>query len=121
MILADTSVWINHFIRTDNDLIELMQKEALVMHPLVLVELACGNLRNRETRLSDLNLLPSVEAVSERETLVFLEKYSLFGKGLGFVDINLMATCKKHKIFLYTYEKALRRESIKQGVYGFRP
>ncbi|MGE4231921.1 MAG: type II toxin-antitoxin system VapC family toxin [Bacteriovoracia bacterium] len=120
MILADTSVWISHFSKSDADLTELMERGVLVLHPYVLTELACGSLKNRERILSDLKQIPSVEACSSKEVLLFLEQYSLFGLGLGLVDLNLLITCKKNKLFLYTYDKALKKQALKLNLCAFR-
>lgn len=120
MIIADTSVWINHFSRIDKDLVELMQKEVIVMHGLVLLELSCGNINDRNRILGDLKLIPSIEPISLAETSNFIEDYSLYGLGLGFVDMNILATCKKNNLYVYTHDLALKSQAQKLRLFSFR-
>nr|MBA2670032.1 type II toxin-antitoxin system VapC family toxin [Gemmatimonadota bacterium] len=46
MILTDTSVWIDHLRAGDPALSALLEQGRVLVHPFVLGELACGNLRN---------------------------------------------------------------------------
>lgn len=104
----------------DHDLMELMQKELVVMHDFVLLELACGNLKSRRQLLGDLKLIPSIEPVSSKDNLDFLEKHALHGVGLGMVDLNILATCSKNHLYVYTYDAALKRHALKLGLFSFR-
>ena len=120
MIIADTSVWITHFSRVDEDLVELMQKEVVIMHGFILLELSCGNLKNRNRALGDLKQLPSVDPVDFVETADFIDKYSLYGLGLGLVDINILATCRKNSLYVYTHDLALKRQAQRLKLFSFR-
>lgn len=120
MIIPDTSVWITHFSRQDPDLTELMQKEIVIMHGFVFIELACGNFKNRNKLLGDLKLIPSIDPVGLHETKYFLERHSLYGLGLGLVDINILATCKKNHLYVYTHDLALKKQAKKLGLSSFR-
>jgi predicted nucleic acid-binding protein len=93
MVLVDTSVWIDHFRAGEVRLAGLLEDVEVVMHPLVVGELACGNLRNRREILSLLCNLPHVAQVSNDEVLFFIERHRLHGRGLGLVDIHLLASC----------------------------
>ena len=57
MILADTSVWVDHLRRSDAALRAALEANEICIHPMVIGEVACGNLRNR-TILVNLQLLP---------------------------------------------------------------
>ena len=46
MILVDTSVWIDHLHHTEGALVALLEQNAVLMHPMILGEQACGNLKN---------------------------------------------------------------------------
>ena len=92
MILADTSVWIDH-LRSGNPLLaKLLEQNRVVMHPMVLGELACGNLQNRQLLLQLWQSLDSLQAVSRDVALYFIEQNGLLGKGIGYVDVHLLAS-----------------------------
>lgn len=92
MILVDTSVWIDHFYAGVTPLIELLQSEKVLIHPFIIGELACGNIQNRREILSLLHNLPSVSVASDKEALLLIENFSLMGKGVGYIDIHLLAS-----------------------------
>ena len=92
MILIDTSVWIDHLRRNDARLASELEDGRVLMHPFVVGELACGNLANRQEVLGLLRRLPPAPVASDEEALHFLETHSLMGRGLGYVDIHLLAS-----------------------------
>lgn len=91
MILADTSVWIDHLRRRNARLVSALEAEAVVTHPFVIGELACGNLRNRKEILRLLERLPSTAVATHIEALTFIEQRDLMGLGIGYVDVHLLA------------------------------
>jgi predicted nucleic acid-binding protein len=107
MVIVDTSVWINLFRRGDRVLSLLLEGGMVVIHDYILGELACGNISNRAEILKFLQDLPGVGSVTINELLSFIENYSLNSKGLGFVDINLLASSKLSGYPLFTYDKKL--------------
>jgi predicted nucleic acid-binding protein len=92
MVLADTSVWVNHFRGRDNLLVGALERGEILMHPFVLGELACGNLKNRHELLGLLSGLPSAPVATDYETLQFIERHRLMGAGLGYIDVHLLAS-----------------------------
>lgn len=92
MILVDTSVWVDHLNRGDAGLEELLEAGEVLVHPMVIGELACGTLRNRARILADLMLLPLAPRATDAEALVFLERHRLMGRGVGFIDAHLLAS-----------------------------
>lgn len=92
MILADTSVWVDHFRRANARLIAALQRERVVTHPFVIGELACGNLRNTTEVLDLLGRLPAAPAARDAEALAFIEGRRLSGRGIGYVDVHLLAS-----------------------------
>lgn len=92
MILVDTSIWIDHFYTGVPSLVELLQQEKVLLHPFIVGELACGNIQNRQEILSLLHNLPSVSVASDKEALLLIENFSLMGKGVGYIDIHLLAS-----------------------------
>jgi len=90
MILADTSVWVDHFRSREETLAALLETNQVLMHSFVLGELACGNLRRRKQVLTLLDHLPRITVASNEEALLFIERHRLMGKGIGFVDAHLL-------------------------------
>jgi predicted nucleic acid-binding protein len=83
MVLVDTSVWIAHFREGQPVLAELLSDGLVLMHPFVSGELACGNLKDRASILSDLRALPSAQRASDAEVMSLIENRRLWGKGTG--------------------------------------
>lgn len=92
MILVDTSVWVDHLRRGDPGLVELLERSSVVMHPFVVGEIACGSLRDRESILELLQDLPPAVVADSDEVLQFIERHVLHGKGIGYVDVHLLAS-----------------------------
>lgn len=91
MILVDTSVWVDHLRRGDAQLAGLLHRGAVLMHPFVLGEIACGSLVDRPNLLALLKQLPAAAVAEGGEVLGFIEQRSLHGRGIGFVDVHLLA------------------------------
>ena len=91
MILVDTPVWIDHLRSGEPRLVALLERGQVLMHPFVVGELACGNLRRREEVLRYLGELPRVPVASEDEALGFIEAHRLMGRGIGWIDVHLLA------------------------------
>ena len=120
MVLADTSIWIRHFRARDADLEDLLDHQQAAIHEFVLGELACGNLRDRESTLADLGRLPRIRPATADEVLFFIGHHRLYGSGLGWIDMHLLASARLEKVTLYTRDRALAEASAKLGV-AFRP
>ena len=113
MVLVDTSVWINHFRKNDHQLEKLLFNGSVVCHPHIIGELACGNIKNRQEIVSLLQALPQIPLIEFEEFLYFIEQNQLYGKGIGFVDIHLLASAKLDQIPLWTADKRLQAASAK--------
>lgn len=111
MILADTSVWIDHFRSGEPALVELLNEGAVLIHPLVIEELACGNLSRRDEILELLKALPAAPPAAHEEVLDFIGKERLYGAGLGAVDAHLLASARLAHAKLWTKDKALLRQA----------
>jgi predicted nucleic acid-binding protein len=92
VILADTSVWVDHLRKGAPRLAAALDRSEVLMHPFVLGELACGNLRNRGEVLRLLGDLPAAAMASDHEALQFIERRALMGRGIGYVDVHLLAS-----------------------------
>lgn len=91
-VLVDSSVWIDHLRDKDEELIGLLKQNRVLMHPMIRGELACGCLHNRNHLLSLLKNLPHISEATHDEALYCLEKHKLMGKGIGFIDLHLLAS-----------------------------
>ncbi|MGH8035829.1 MAG: type II toxin-antitoxin system VapC family toxin [Lysobacterales bacterium] len=117
MILVDTSVWIDHLRSGSTELSALLIKLEVLMHPLVIGEVACGNLNNRALVLKLMRGLPQVKVATDAETLYFIEQRRLMGRGMGYIDAQLLAAaamtppCK-----IWTRDKNLDRITSELGL-----
>ena len=109
MVLVDTSVWVVH-LRDGNKRLEALLHEGHVLcHPLIIGELACGNLKNRGQILHFLQQLPMAAVAVHEEVLIFIERHALMGKGLGWIDTHLLASAFLSNVPLWTLDKPLDR------------
>lgn len=109
MILVDTSVWVDHLRKGDRGLAELLTASNVLMHPFVIGELACGNLRKRDQILALLKDLPCAAVATDGEVLFFIERHTLMGRGLGYVDVHLLASVALQATArLWTRDRRLR-------------
>jgi predicted nucleic acid-binding protein len=116
MVLVDTSVWVDHLRNIHNRLVELLTEERVMTHTFVIGELACGNLKNRNEILALLGTLPMGLDADIVEVLALIENYRLMGKGLGFVDINLLASAVLSNACIWTMDKALAKAAREIGI-----
>jgi predicted nucleic acid-binding protein len=116
MLLVDTSVWIDHFRYGNSDLELLLEDGRVMCHPFIIGELACGNLKNRSEIISLIQTLPCVMRAEHKEVMPFIENHRLMGKGLGYVDMNLLASAILTGVPLWTLDKKLTAESTRLGI-----
>ncbi len=107
MILVDTSVWVAH-LRAGNIGLDALLNDGLVAcHPFIVGELASGNLKNRAVIISLLQTLPTAIQAEHEDVMAFIEKYRLMGRGLGYIDIHLLASAVLTNIPIWTLDKKL--------------
>lgn len=111
MVLVDTSIWINHLRDGDQHLEKLLFDCDVVCHNHIIGELACGNMKNRNEIISLLQALPMAPIVEFSEFLYFIEQHKLSGRGIGFVDIHLLASAQLGQVPLWTADKRLKTAS----------
>ena len=108
MILIDTSVWVAHLRQGNIGLEKMLTEGRVLSHPFIVSELACGNLQHRAGILTDLATLPQAILASHGEVLQFIETNRLMGRGLGYVDVHLLASARLSGAFLWTLDKKLQ-------------
>lgn len=116
MVLVDTSVWVSHLRDGNIGLEKLLNDGEVVSHPFIVGELACGNLKKRHEILIYLQSLPIAISAEDGEVLKFIENYQLMGKGLGYIDVHLIAAALLTDIPLWTFDKTLEKITKKIGI-----
>ena len=92
-VLIDTSVWVDHFRRGNDALVQLMAQDRALVHPMVIAEIACGTPpAPRLQTLGHLALLQTCKQASLSEVMAFIEHERLYGMGCGLVDLSLLAS-----------------------------
>jgi|SRR5690606_29972821 len=91
MILVDTSVWVDHLRKGDEQLAQYLNAAQVLAHPFVIGELALGQLSQRRRVLDALRALPQAIVATEDEVFDFIERHRLHGLGIGYVDAHLLA------------------------------
>jgi predicted nucleic acid-binding protein len=94
LILVDTSVWVDHLRSGNKVLMGMLDAGMVLVHPFVIGELALGHLRQRTVVLAALSNLPQVNVATDREVLHFIEHNALSGRGIGYVDVHLLAAVR---------------------------
>lgn len=115
-ILVDSSVWIDH-IRVPNLMLEsLLDDNKICCHPFVIGELALGSITSRAKVLASIKNLPQLMCVEDFEVLGLIERYKLFNKGIGYIDVHLLASALISSAALWTRDKALLATAEKLGI-----
>jgi predicted nucleic acid-binding protein len=92
VILVDTSVWVDHLRDREPALIAALNAGSVLMHPFILGEIACGNLKHRVQVLALMRDLPHAPVATEKEALDFIDRRRLMGRGIGYIDVHLLAS-----------------------------
>ena len=116
MILVDTSVWVEHLKHTSAELIALLEDDQVLTHSFVIGELALSGLINREEILDLLEVLPRATEASHQEALEVVHRWSLDGRGIGWVDTHLLAAALLSDARLLTLDTRLATASAVAGV-----
>lgn len=118
MILADTSVWIDHLRSENREMRKRLNEGQIVMHPFIIAELALGSLRERTETLTLLDLLPQVRVAQMSEVRLMIEARRLYNLGIGLVDAHLIASVFiNSSTLLWTRDKRLRKAAGGLGLH----
>lgn len=117
MILADTSVWIDHLRHDDAQLRASLAARDISCHPFIIGEIAMGSLKDRAMFLRFLSLLPRVRLARDEEVLQLIERHGLFSLGLGYVDAHLLAaTMLTPEAWLWSRDRRLHDAATRLGI-----
>lgn len=115
-VLADTSVWIDHWRHGNRRLAQLLERNSLVVHPFVLGEIALGQITSRTEVLADLAMLDAPRVAEHAEVLALIERTRLWGRGIGWVDAHLVASALLDRIRLWSLDQPLARVARDLGI-----
>ena len=116
MVLVDTSVWVSHLRHANPKLQKHLLDAKVVCHPFIIGELACGNLKNRQEILTLMKALPTTIQAEHEEVLRFIEMHGLMRKGLGYIDVHLLASTLLSGVSLWTEDMQLKKVARKLEV-----
>lgn len=116
MILADTSVWVDHLRRHNARLATHLEDGAVMVHPFVVGELACGHLRRRREILSALDALPQAPVANHDEVLAFVDAHRLAGAGIGWIDAHLLASALLARVRVWSFDRPLVAAARRLGI-----
>ena len=108
MVIVDTSIWVTHLRQGSRQLEKLLMNAEVMCHPFIIGELACGHLNNRNEIISLFQSLPMAPTIEFDEFLYFIDRNHLTGKGVGFVDVHLLASAQLRGVPLWTADKRLK-------------
>lgn len=120
LITVDTSIWVDHFRMPNARLGSLISQRQIVQHPYVTGEIIVGNVSSRENTIWALRALPRLDPVAEDQFHAFLESMQVFGTGIGFVDVHLLAASTQQRAYLWTKDKWLDAQAQRLG-FAYAP
>lgn len=109
MVLADTSIWIEHFRHREPTLADYLSEGLVLVHPFVSGELSRGNRKDRAAILSDLYALPPSRLASNAEVLQLIEERRLWLRGLAWIDVDLLASALLSNCRFWTLDVRLAK------------
>jgi len=116
MVLVDTSIWVDHFRKSNPALLDLANADEVVTHPSIIGELALGNFKNRELVLRYLKNLAGAPVAHDSEVLHLIESNALHGKGIGWTDAHLLASAKLGGLVLWSKDRRLMKAAVQLGI-----
>jgi predicted nucleic acid-binding protein len=122
LILADTSVWIDHLRSGNKEMRKHLNQGHIVIHPFIIAELAFGSLHERTGTLAVLDLLPQVRVAQLSEVRLMIETRRLYSLGIGLTDAHLIASVFINpSTLLWTRDKRLRKAADALGIHAGLP
>jgi predicted nucleic acid-binding protein len=116
VILADTSIWIDHFRHVDAELCRIIEDDRLLCHPSVIGELALGSIRDRGNVMAFLAAQRGAVVATHDEVMMMIDQHGIFSMGIGYIDAHLLASVLlDQRAALWTRDKRLRAAAEKAG------
>lgn len=116
IVLADTSVWLDHWRHGNPRFAELLRQRRVALHPFVLGEIALGTITDRAAVLTRLARLRAPRVAQHAEVLALIERTPLWRRGIGWVDAHLLASTLLEHARLWTLDQPLARVAAELGI-----
>jgi predicted nucleic acid-binding protein len=116
VILVDTSIWVDHLRDGDADLVALLMSNQVLVHGMVIGEIALGQLKQRKMILDLLLDLPTSKMAQDFEVLEAIDRHEISGTGIGYVDVHLLTSAMLSNAKIWTRDKKLLAVARKLGL-----
>ena len=117
MILADTSIWVDHLRNSNPEMEKYLGQGQIVMHHFIVAEISLGSLRNRHNTLADMESLLEAKVAALNEVRHMIEAHTLYSKGIGLTDAHLIASCLiTPGTRLWTRDGAMKKVAAALGI-----
>ncbi len=119
MVLVDTSVWIRSLAGRAPYIAEmdrLLGRDEVAGHDLVYGELLIGDRGGRKKLLAAYERIPQASIVPHREVVAFVRDRDLHGRGVGWIDVHLLASAIAGRLQLWTADPRFSAVAKELGV-----
>jgi predicted nucleic acid-binding protein len=80
----------------------LLSRKEVVGHDMVYGELLIGDRGSRRKHLASYEAIPRAATVPHRDVVDFVRSRDLQGRGVGWIDIHLLASAIVEKLYIWT-------------------
>jgi len=118
-VLVDTNVWIRFLSNGAPyaaELDRLLGLDEVTGHEFVYGELLIGDKGGRRALLATYERMEQAAIVPHREVVTFVRDRKLHGRGIGWVDVHLLASAVVGRLRLWTADPALAALAKELGV-----
>jgi len=119
MVLVDTSVWIRSLANRAPyrmDLDRLLDIDEVAGHDLVYGELLIGDRGGRRNLLSAYERIRYATNVPHHDVVAFVRDRDLYGRGVGWIDIHLLASAMVGGLQLWTADPRFASMAAEFGI-----
>ena len=119
MVLVDTSVWVRFLANRapySQELDRLLALDEVAGHELVYGELLIGDPGGRKKLLAAYERIHQASTVPHREVVKFVRDRNLHGRGVGWIDIHLLASALVGRLYLWTADARLSALATELGM-----
>ena len=115
-VLVDTNIWIDFLRQPEPELRALIKQDRVLTCPCVIGEVMVGSMKNRLSIRQFLLRLPFATEATFGEVLKMTESRNLYGSGLQWNDVILLAAAKLSSAHLWTRDKRLAAAAEEFGI-----
>src|SRR6266550_9625146 len=119
MVLVDTSVWIRFLTGREpyaTELDSLLERDEVAGHELVYGELLIGDRGGRRKLLASYERMHQADMVPHRDVVAFVRDRDLHGRGVGWIDVHLLACALVGRLQLWTADPRFSAVANELGV-----